>query len=380
VEEKLRIVYIDRHADWNATFILDLAERSPRFTIEAVIHLPDRGLVSLPDRRAWVMPATAAEFERYHLVIIADGSGNPADAIHAEALGGYLAASGGLLLLADERSPLVFPGAAGLLEPLLPVVRHGAVRVKTGEFYVRPSADHTAHPVAALFFENSRRLDLPPLSGRLTGIAVTSGADVPLVLEDGGEELPFCAIQRIGRGVSAVVFAFPLWRWRLAGEEGRSIYQAFLGGLIQYLAEGIDAPSLEVMADRSLYRTGDELGLTVYARQSRLVERLRGEVIRAEEGGEHVVRTFLFEPESRREGYYRAVLDPLPPGEYRIAVFEVRANGTGFSGETEVTVQPVSVEFLDVSRDTEFLRNLADLSGGAVIDAADIASLPERMI
>jgi hypothetical protein len=266
-----------------------------------------------------------------------------------------------------------------MLEPLLPITLRGPVGIASGEFHIEPSRTGPGHPVASVFAENRHAENLPPLPGRLTNVSVTAGAEVPLVLDVAGEKIPFCAIHRRGRGVAAVVLAFPLWQWRLSGEEGRALYDELIGGLIQYLAEDIDAPFLDVTADRSVYRTGEMSGFTVYSREGRFIERLRGEVIRTGDGEETILRTFLFEPEFRREGYHRAVLDPLPPGEYRITVSGLRDGGVGFTGETKITVQPVSVEFLKISRDNEYLRHVADISGGLMMDRIDAASLSRVM-
>jgi hypothetical protein len=379
LKEKLVVAYIDQFADWNTTFIMDLARRAPRLDIETVTWLPNRNFITLPDRRPWKVPMSQAEFERYDCIVIADDTRNFSVASRIEALDGYIRNGGGLLLLADENTPLRSMNAARLLEPLLPVTVRGPVEVKTGEFYIAPSGETASHPLAEVFDEATRGAALPPLSARLTNLAVTAGAEVPLVLDDGGETLPFCAMQRWDRGVTAIVFGFPLWKWRLAGEYGYEFYNAFTGGLIQYMTEGIDAPPLAVMADRTVYRSGDKIGFTVYTRESRFNDGVRGEVIRADDGEGTLMRVFLFEPDPRKEGHLRAVLDPLPPGEYRITASEVRDGGAGFSGETRITIQPVSVEFLKTSRNNDILRYLADASGGGMIEPADLVTLIDQM-
>ncbi len=379
LKEKLAVAYIDQFADWNTTFIVDLARRAPRLEVEAVTWLPNRNFITLPDRRPWKAPMSQEEFERYDLIVVADDTRNFSVSSRIEALDGYIRNGGGLLLLADENTPLLSVNTARLLEPLLPVTVRGPVEVKTGEYYIAPSGGSVSHPIADVFDETARGAALPPLSARLANLAVTAGAEVPLVLDDGGETLPFCAIQRLDRGVTAVVFAFPLWRWRLAGEYGYDLYNALTGGLIQYMTEGIDAQPLTVMADRTVYRSGDRIGLTVFTRESRVRDGVRGEVVRADDSEGTLMRVFLFEPDARKEGRLRAVLDPLPPGEYRITASELQEEGTGFSGETRITVQPVSVEFLKTSRNNDMLRYLADASSGGMVEPADLAALVNRM-
>ncbi len=379
LKQRLQVAYIDHHADWNTTFIMEIARRSPRLEVETVTWLPERGLISLPDRLPWALPLRAAEFGRYDLIIIADDTREFALAERVEALDRYIVDGGGFLLLADENTPLRSPPTAELLETALPVTPSGPVMVRTGEYYVIPSHENPEHPLTATLAEHNSDDGLPPIIARLTNCAVKAGAEVPLLLDDGQETYPFCAIQRRGRGVTAAVLGFPLWRWRLAGERGRALYQSLVGDLIQYLAEGIDAPALDLMTDRSTYRMGDAIGLTVYTQDDRLVDGVRGEVVRTGDGEERIVRTFLFEPEPQRQRYHRAVLEPLQPGEYRIVASEIRDSGSGFSAETRVSVQAVSVEFLRTSRDNDFLRYVADVSGGGVIEPAAFKSLPQRL-
>ena len=87
----------------------------------------------------------------------------------------------------------------------------------------------------------------------------------------------------------------------------------------------------------------------------------------------------MFEPDPRRNGCYRAELEPLSPGEYVAAASEVTRVGGGLTGATSFSVVPTSVEFLRTSRDAAFLAGIAEATGGAYLDATGLAGLPSRL-
>lgn len=379
LKDKIRFLYIDQFADWNVTFIRDLVRRSRRFEVEVVAWTPRDGFHLLPDRRVWNLTENPAALREYDLIVLADDIMSYSTVSSVEVLEEYVSGGGGLLLLAGEHSPLRYTPSSRLLERALPIKTAGRVGIETGEYHVRVHEAERENPIALGLADGGYMDDLPPLLGRLSGLEITAGASVPLVLDDGKSKTDFVAIERKGKGVSAVVLGFPLWRWKLAGEKGARAYNAFFSGLIQFLAEGADPPALELEADRTVYRSGDRIGLSVYLKERRFLEGVRGEVMSGGGEGESLVRTFLFEPDRRGGGYFKADLGPLAPGEYRVVASEIKKSGGGLAGEVAITVQPVSVEFLKTSRDAGFLRHLADISGGSMVEVADIFSLPAEM-
>jgi hypothetical protein len=91
------------------------------------------------------------------------------------------------------------------------------------------------------------------------------------------------------------------------------------------------------------------------------------------------VSAILFEPDVKRTGYYRATLDPMPPGDYAVTASEVTASGSGISGATTFSVTPVSVEFLNTSRDPAVLAEIARTTRGAYLEASAVGDLAARL-
>lgn len=371
--EKLRVLFIDERPDWNAAFIRDMARRSKRLECEIALGAAGGGFALDPGGSAWTFPGSVAGLASYDLVIVADAarlfSGGPG----AETLVRWVEEGGSVLFLADEESPMAREATFARLERALPVKRAGAPRVEYVEGFVRASAEDAGDRFASLLGSERARASIPPLPARIAGAVPSAGAETPLLLETGAAAGTFLAIERRGAGISAAVLGFPLWRWKLAGSEGERVYESFIGGLIQYLAEGAVSPALALDADRTVYRSGDRVRLTASTGEREAFAAIRGELRRGDDAGEAV--TFLFEPDIRRRGVHRAVLDPLPPGSYSAVAFEPSTGTSHASNPAVFSVEALSVELLDVARDGGHLARLASESGGAYVERRALDSL-----
>lgn len=375
-KDRIRILYVDQFSDWNMTFIRDLVARSKRFVLETIGWAPSRGWVVMPGEASWSPPSAAAGLAPYDLVVISDDLRLFAARPGAEALAGYVEAGGSLLLLADESSPAAREGSIELIQGALPVRRARPPRVELADGFVAVSPEGFADPIAVALTGEAKLDALPPLPARISGLEPVPGARVPLVLNVGNETFPFLVVGRTGKGLSGIVLGFPLWRWRLAGTDGEKAYDSFVGGLIQYLAEGARGPGLEIDSDRTVYRIGDRIGLSVYVGGNRIPEAIRGEV-RKRSGPGAVVAAFPFDPDPRRRGYFKAELEPLPAGDYTIAANE--AGGGGLSGNAAITVLPTSVELLEPVRNGALLARIAEATGGAYVEGPALSTIVPRL-
>ncbi len=373
LKDKIRVLYIDRFADWNATFLRDLAGRSERLAMTAVTWIPDRGYVELPGYVDSDVTGGEGSFERYDIVAISDDGGILSDPTIADSIARFVADGGALLLFADEHSPLVRPGGAAETEGILPVVRTGSGGIETGEYVVSAREGALNHPLA-LALGGVR--NPPPLPGRVVGFEPSSAAIVPLVMTDRRRSYPFLALQRSGEGITAVVLGFPLWRWKLAGRDETGLYETFLGALFQYLAEGGRTPALALESARSAYRTGERIVLNLYTGEGVDLDPIKGEIYETGEAG-GMVATYLFERVA--EGRARAVIDPLRPGEYEAVVSTASRDGVERETGAGFSVLPVSTEFIDVSRDMDLLRRLARESGGSAVEPDEMDRIADQL-
>jgi len=379
LKDKVRILYIDQFPDWNMTFVRDLVKRSERLEVETVSWIAGRGFVMYPGEKPWEFPASAGGLGSYDLVIVSDDTRLFSVRANAEALDAFVKTGGSVLFIADENSPLGRAESFELLASLLPVRRVMSPRIEFAQSFVRISVGAFDDPVASTLAEDAALDAMPPLSGRIAGVAANSLARVPLVFEDGRGRTPFLVVARRGEGLTGAVLGFPFWQWRLAGGEGERIYESFFGGLVQYLAEGARAPALAIDADRTVYRSGDRIRLTAYIGDRRPPEGIRAEVWKKGGSRDLSVSTVVFEPDSRRKGYYRAEIGPVSPGDYAVVASEVIASGSGSAGTASFSVIPVSVELINASRDAALLAEIARLSGGAYLEGSELGALVTRL-
>ncbi len=364
LEERIRILYVDRFADWNTTFLRDLVRRSERFEMTVVTWSKDRGYIELPGYGPYEFSEQSGAFDRYDLLAISDDGRLLSDPGITGEIARYVEGGGALMLIADEHSPLAVPGGVDGLVGILPVVQGGSPHIETGEYYVKAGRGETDHPLASSF----SGFEPPPLPGRIAGIELSSAANVPLVMTDRRGSYPFLAIQRSGEGTAAAVLGFPLWRWKLTGAETPGAYDALLGGLVQYLVEGERELPIQLTTARSAYRMGEKIVLDLVVRKGMDLGIVRGE-IRSVRDGDDIIETHLYQVNG--EGYASARVGPLPPGDYRAVVSTSAVDGSGHEASTLFTVLPVSTEFIEVSRDMDLLRHLAKISGGLAVEAGE---------
>ena len=370
LKESLRVLYIDQHADWNFTFLRRIADESERIELDAVTAFPGRGFALMPGGERFDLPARAADLKRYDLLIVSDDRVFLTDPHNMSVVAEYIEGGGNLLLLADEHSPLI---GADLPEGLLPVIPVGRRHIISGEFDIGIAASDAIHPLA-IAFEGMQ--SPPPIPARVAGFEAAGAAHVPLEMSDRRGRYPFLALQRSGEGVTAVLLGFPLWHWMLTDGEDVNAYEILFSALIPYLADGSRGPSLTVKMSRTVYRAGEPVAVTAYAREGRAAMDFRGEVRMADGGEDRLTKTFLFEPDIMGRGYARTEIGTLEPGSYIVTVTETRPGGATVTGTAEFGVQGLSTEFLKTSRDMAFLRYLADLSGGIAFELEDVAALP----
>ncbi len=364
VEEMRHILYIDEHADWNMTFLRDLAGEMKRFKFDFVTWNPGHGYVEIPEYIKWQFPSGNSRLERYDLVIISDAERLFSVTANVDAVVDYVRGGGGVIFLADERSPLRYESSFKLLEEIVPVKKVSIAEISGGEYYLMLSRERR-NPVSIMLAECGGIYDLPPLTAYLEGFNSSMGTDVPIYLTEEKEEFkPLVAIGRSGEGVSGVVFGMPLWKWRLAGREGEEIYNVFFSALIQYIGSGANEQPLDVVSSRNRYNAGEGPQISVYLGERRLTDAIKGKLYKMGVKEERLLRTFLFDPIIQERGIFRAELPFLDPGRYRVEASEILGSGKGLEGEVEFSVDSLSVEYIHRSMDGNFLKLLSEKSGG----------------
>ncbi len=182
------------------------------------------------------------------------------------------------------------------------------------------------------------------------------------------------AYQRYGQGRTISLNASGLWHWafRESGQDESDIaYQRFWISLLQWLLGGsefLPGSDVALTSAHRYYNSEQPMQFLVSTRnldraiyQPRLLISGNG-------------KTTEVEPRARGESFV-AEAGPFAPGTYSVTL----KNNVGNPAQLSQTIEVVSasLEKRELSADPETMRQLAEISGGAVVGANDVPHLPE---
>ncbi|RKZ07227.1 hypothetical protein DRQ05_03450 [bacterium] len=379
LKSKIRILFIDEHLDWNTAFLRSLVKSSKRFKLSVVTWVPTTGYASLPQRKPWSFPDEGTLLSNYDIVMISDEMILLNKTSIVKSLKYYVRGGGKMLLLADEHSPLLDEESFSALEDVVPIKRISRAKINVSEFYPAVLGNAPLSPLSSVFSQCcANPKDIPPIPCIIGGVGIKSSALILLRVENESKDYPFLVVQDFGEGMSAVVLGFPLWRWKLAGEEQSNLYNRFFSSVFQYLAEDRKGSVVEVVSDRTVYRKGGVVGLKAFVRSETFSGVVRGEIWKAGERGPVLVRKFLFDPVTGKKGRFAKSIKGLADGEYRIVASISQGTGSKFRNEIGITVLPTSVEFVKTSMDKGLLENVSRLTGGRMVNPNNLMDALKR--
>jgi hypothetical protein len=241
---------------------------------------------------------------------------------------------------------------------------------------LRPTEAGRDHPI----FDLGAAGTLEELLDRLPALdqaSVTLG-EKPLAvvlansLEQDGPIL--VAYQRYGQGKALSLNAGGLWRWsfRETGqEESEAAYQRFWVSLLQWLLGGsqfLPGSDVALAAGRRYYTSEEPMRFLISTRNLDAAAYQPRLLIAGPAGTTEV------EPRARGDSFV-AEAGPFPPGTYRVTL----KNNVGKPPELSQTIEVISasVEKKELSADPESMRRLAEVSGGAVVSAGDVARMSD---
>lgn len=195
-------------------------------------------------------------------------------------------------------------------------------------------------------------------------LANTVQADGPVLI----------AYQRYGQGRTMSLNASGLWHWafRESGQnESEIAYRRFWVSLLQWLLGGsefLPGSDVALVSAHRYYNSEQQMQFLISTRnldraiyQPRLIISGNGKSIEVE-------------PRARGQSFV-AEAGPFAPGTYLVTLRNNVGNPASLSQNIEVV--SASVEKRELSADPDLMRQLAEVSGGAVVNAGDVPRLPE---
>ncbi len=380
VKERLEILLLSERPGWDFTFLKRSLARDPNVRTACFVQAKD-GSPRPVDGGTAPFPRTAGELYRYDLLIVQGipavlrgGWGDP--------LKRYVRDRGGaLLMMIGERSDGTVPKEIEEILPVLAVA--GRLRFDEGPFEFRLTDAGEAHPMLRLHTDRSSSAglwsELPPLTGAATIGPVRPGAQLLAAhphLRVDGREVPVLALGAAGKGRVLLLNGAGSWRWdfRMWGV-GRSnrVYERFWSNAVRWLVAREGYRNITVKPENLTYDRGETITFRGLVMDESLnpVARARVEVAIEGPGGE--VGSFRLGPVPSEGGAYRRTVGPFPPGDYSYRAVVVQGDVPLGEEEGEFSVSEFCAEFLETERNDALLRSLAEVSGGRILPAEEIA-------
>jgi len=377
VGAKVRVLVAEGQPHWDTKFLVQALKRDPNVDLTAVYHLNatrDLTVVSMVgnESRAEVnlFPRTQDEMDRWDVIVLGRGAEGFFDAQTETLLSEFVARRGGSLVFARGKA---YGGRFQPLAKLEPVAWGSGVAPAVR---MRPTEAGRDNPIFDL--GSAGRLDeLLERLPALDQVNVTLG-EKPLAIvlaaatdQDGPVLL---AYQRYGQGKTLSLNASGQWRWsfRETGQEESEVaYGRFWISLLQWLMSGsqfLPGADVALTSARRYYSSEQPMQFLISTRN--LDRAIYQPHLTISGGGQKVE----VEPRQRGESFV-AEAGPFAPGTYRVAL----RNNVGKPAELaqDLEVVSASVEKRELSADPDTMQKLAEISGGAVVKADDVAHMPD---
>lgn len=388
-KERLRLLYVERRPSWNFHFLARRAAGDRRFRLRGIYRVEDGWRIAGTDS-TWTVPTTPEQVRGIDAWIF----GSLDDLVELTRLGVPLAASAGagagILVLASDRGGTGTVVAGGLpraVADLLPITLDSRAAWVQGSHRARATVLGKGHPVLAIPPElgnlDERLTALPPLWQVLYGARLAADADELLQAQAGGRSTPLLAIRKQGRGAVAAWLGQPLWSWsfwRLGENQSEDVYNALIGNLLYFLAEGGDRTRLRMVLPRQVLASGEDAQIRGFALDPRLqpdaasdvwLEWLAGEVAPDDSTARPTGRAPM-QLDPRTPGGRSLAVPALPPGTYGLRLAMEEKSGRVESPWAQLVIDPYSVEFRRPRVDRAALARVAATTGGRLLSPSDL--------
>ncbi|MCR4659517.1 MAG: hypothetical protein K5650_04390 [Bacteroidales bacterium] len=232
-----------------------------------------------------------------------------------------------------------------------------------------------AFTLFALSPEDARRVEQwPPLSAPFGDYRTTPAVQTLFTARLGqvASRQPLVTFATLGAARRGIVAGEGLWRWRMADYRlngSHSIFDALIGKMLTLTAMQTRREQFSVEA-QTIYRTGEPVTLRAVLYNDSY------EPINTPDATLVLSGSQQAEYSMGRSGTgYSLTLPPLPAGHYG---YEGRTilDGRRLVSRGSFAVEELALEELSLTANHTLLRTMAKERGGALIEPADIASLP----
>ena len=379
LKSRIRVLVLAPRPDWDVAFLARTLRDDPNVQVEIAYRNAENAWTT-SDGRSFAVPRGDA-WVRDHDVLAVAGPMRELDATATRELLAAVAAGKGLLVLSTREG---LP-ASEAWDAALPVSRGRQRGPRFATFPLRLTPQGRTHPVTAGFVDiaalDGALATLPPLLGRLD--VAPKPAGLVLLAVDDDPPAPFLVAGRHGDGQTAVLAGFPFWRWGLTDRDPqRHAATAFVGALVRWLVQPRDVEPVHLSVPKTVFESGEAVDFSAQVLDAQFAPlddaEVQIEVRRLDPGG-GTEATLLLQRRTGRAGEYTGALPGLGPGEYEAVAVATRDGREVGRASVRITVDAYSTEFADTRQDVDFLREIADRTGGTYAAPEAAAALASRL-
>ena len=390
----MEVLYYQGALQWGYRFLRGALETDPSFRLTAILNPALQVQLSAGSGATLAdLPDDAAELRRFQIVILAHVFANQLSSLQQQALVDYVRGGGCVFFISpDTEATEGFSGSA--VEQMLPVVfatrndaassavrrmqlqlsmnaaqsddptlESGSQAITLKPFVLPRGAPHSA---AAELFLSANAGELPRYASNARVQALKAGAEA-LALSGGNAPEVLLARQRFGNGFAAVLATDLLWRWKLSLPSGSHTVEKFWQQLLLSLAP-TSGQGFRVMKLTALP--------TVNTPAVFLANTETAPAFEAVSPGGKQQRLTASDESTTNGRAWQASFTPTMAGRWKLRATD--SSGREAHLAFPVTEKPVSAELLNLPADLTGMKQLAESTGGALVqEAADFQSRVE---
>lgn len=385
-DEHPRILYVEGEPRWEYGKLRTALRDEKNVILSSILRTAKnkyyRQGIETPDELVKGFPQTREELFAYKGIIVGSVEATFFSFDQLKNVEAFVAERGGGFLMLGGRHAFSLGGYASTpMVDVLPV----ALAEAAAPITVRPSLtlNGRMHPITQLNDEanvNAQAWDkLPALTASESLTRIKPGA---VVLLEGraaqGQPVALLSYQRYGRGRSLAFTATDSWRWQMQMPSEDQSHERFWKQLLRYLVS--DAPDpVMVMTDHDAYNTSDPVRIRAEV-SDRAFTPIHDATVTARlrlPGGkeEEVPLEWMAEG-----GGYVGHMTANEHGVHTLELIARKGEETIGSARAGFIVGDLNREYRDAQQHGEFLRHLAEETGGRYYTSDTAARLPEEII
>ena len=248
------------------------------------------------------------------------------------------------------------------------------------------------HPALQLSLEEEENLDewnaVPQLSdwniidGTKSGATVLARLDDPSQADD-TDGAPLLVFQRYGRGHTLALLTGSSWRWQMLQDHEDQKHETFWRQIMRWLVRSAKDP-ITVETEREIYSQNEVVNIRAEISDKSFTRINDGRVTATVTSPSGEDSQLSLQWDAREDGVYRGQWTPNEDGLYLVEIqAEARAlerDTLQGSGQTHFLTSTGSREYFEAVQKPDFLRKLAQQTGGNYYTLSEAERLPEEIL